>query len=311
MYPARGPWGGSSAFVKQMGRWLERHGYAVQYSVENADVVIVIDPREDLQNKAFGMDQIDSYRRSNPAVKVVHRVNECDQRKGTDWMDALLSEANKSADHTVFISQWLRDYHIERWFPRERPHTVVYNGADAGVFHPVGGARFHNTGGPFRIVTHHWSDNPLKGFDVYAEIDQKIAAGDLAATEFWVIGRWPQDIVWRAARTFAPTHGHDLASLLRACHAYVTASRWEPCGMHQVEGLQCGLPLLYHEDGGGIVEAGQRYGIGFRDDFSAAIQSMRDEYHRYRAAVLQDIPSGDRMCLAYMNIIQSLLCAGD
>ena len=80
--------------------------------------------------------------------------------------------------------------------------------------------------------------------------------------------------------------------------------------MHQVEGLQCGLPVLYHEDGGGIVEAGRRYGIGFRDDFDAAIRSMRDDYRRYSALVLQDTPSGDRMCLAYMDIVQSLLCAG-
>ena len=32
---------------------------------------------------------------------------------------------------------------------------------------------------PLRIVTHHWSNNPLKGFDVYEQEDDLLAAGEL------------------------------------------------------------------------------------------------------------------------------------
>ena len=101
-----------------------------------------------------------------------------------------------------------------------------------------------------------------------------------------MIGRWPAAIEWRAARTFPPTTGTELADLLRQCHLYVTASRWEPGGMHHVEGAQCGLPVLYHEDGGGIVEAASRYGIGFRDDVAGAIGAARERYPELRRRVL-------------------------
>ncbi|MEI9897645.1 MAG: hypothetical protein WDN28_28245 [Chthoniobacter sp.] len=69
--------------------------------------------------------------------------------------------------------------------------------------------------------------------------------------ELWIIGRWPANLCWKSARTFPPLAGRALAERLRECHLYLTATRWEPCGMHHVEGAQCGLPLLYHEDGAG------------------------------------------------------------
>jgi glycosyltransferase involved in cell wall biosynthesis len=307
MRPTSGPWGGSSTFVAQLRAFLVRRGWRVTYRLTpEVDAILVIDPREDLQLKAFGMREIIAHKQRYPHVRVVHRVNECDQRKGTSFMDPLLAETNAHADFTVFIAEWLRDYHAARWFDIGRPHEVIYNGADAGIFHPIGQQRWQ-PGEPLRIVTHHWSDNPLKGFDVYEEVDQLLAAGQLPGFEFWVIGRWPAHIQWKVARTFPPSAGRTLAAQLRACHLYLTATRWEPCGMHHLEGAQCGLPLLYHEDGGGVVEAGLRYGIGFRDDVAEALRAARDRYAVLREQVLTRIPSGDRMVLSYGAIVQRLL----
>jgi glycosyltransferase involved in cell wall biosynthesis len=307
MRPVRGPWGGSSVFVAQLARYLRRRGYAVGFDLAGrVDAVVLVDPRVGGATR-FGVPEIRAYREAHPAVRVLHRINECDQRKGTAFMDDLLREASTVADYTVFISEWLRDHHAARWFDPARPHRAIYNGADPAVFHPVGAAA-HDGRGPFRLVTHHWSDNPLKGFDVYQAVDRLIADGRLADVELWVIGRWPAGLTWARARTWPPTHGVDLARKLRACHAYLTASRWEPAGMHHVEGAQCGLPLLYHEDGGGIVEAGRRYGIGFRDDVEAAVHRMRREYGTLRRQVLERMPSGDRMCVEYAEVLQQLLC---
>jgi hypothetical protein len=183
---------------------------------------------------------------------------------------------------------------------------VILNGADPAVFHPIGSQPLRHDG-TLRLVTHHWSGNVMKGFDVYGELDRLIADGELAGTELWIVGNWPEDIHWRAARTFGPRSGERIARLLRQAHGYVTASRWEPGGMHAVEGLQCGLPLLYHEDGGGIVELGRELGIGFRDDPAAAVIELRTRYDELRASVLARPPSGDAMCAAYRRVIQSLL----
>ena len=91
MRPARGPWGGSSPFVVQLKQYLEKRGYSVSFDLKKkVDVIVLIDPRDDLQFKSFGMEEIRAYKKINPKVKVLHRVNECDQRKDTKFMDELL-----------------------------------------------------------------------------------------------------------------------------------------------------------------------------------------------------------------------------
>jgi glycosyltransferase involved in cell wall biosynthesis len=308
MRPVRRSWGGGNQWVQQTVTHLRRRNIAVCYSLEkDCDCIVMVEPRI-IPTVRFAADEIRRYKATHPQTLCIHRINECDQRKGTNFMDALLAQANDVADYTIFISQWLRDYHAERWFDLSRPHTVIYNGADPAVFHPIDGSG-PQVGIPFRLVTHHWSDNWKKGFALYKTIDNLIAEGVLTGFELWVIGRWPWEILWRSAVTFPPTTGIPLARMLRQCHAYITASVWEPGGMHHVEGAQCGLPVLYHRDGGGIVEAARQYGIAFTDDTVVeAVNDMRNSYSRYRDAVLAQAPCGDRMCWGYLHIIVTL-CA--
>lgn len=308
MKPIKGPWGGSSVFVSQMTEYLKDRNYRVQFNLRgNVDVIILIDPRDDLQSKAFGMQEIIAYQKSNPQVILLHRINECDKRKSSSFMDDFLKKANIYADHTVFISEWLRDYHAELWFDKNnKPSTVVYNGADPGIFYPRGKV-YEEGKEPFRIATHHWSDNPMKGFDVYKQVDELIGQGELPDVELWVIGRWPKEIKWKKARTFPATSGKDLADLLRQCHAYITASLWEPCGMHHIEGAQCGLPLIYHEDGGGIVEAGRKYGVGFTTNVKFAINETMARYNELKRKLTDNMPSGEKMCEGYFDVIRKMI----
>jgi glycosyltransferase involved in cell wall biosynthesis len=305
MRPVEYAWGGGNWWLTQQVRHLRGHGYDVSFDLTgDLDGIVLVDPRVG-GNVGFGAAEIAAYKERRPGTRCLHRINECDLRKGTNEMDALLAEANAVADHTVFISGWLRDYHAERWFDSSRPHAVIHNGADPALFHPIGSAHFD--GGTLRLVTHHWSDNPMKGFDVYERVDRLIAAGEPAEIELWVIGRWPAGLEWREARTFPPVTGRELGDLLRRCHVYLTASRFEPGGMHHVEGAQCGLPVLYHEDGGGIVEQASRYGLGYRDDVQTAIGAARTRYDDLRRRVLEHAPSGDGMCAGYRAAIQRLL----
>jgi len=307
MRPVNGPWGGSSAFVTQLSALLRHRGYDISYSLEgDIDLIILVDPRLG-EAKPFGLKEIIEYKIARPDTVVMHRINECDQRKSTRFMDDLLKEANSISDYTIFISKWLLDYHAARWFDVSRPHSVIYNGADPAIFHPIGSSSYEASG-TFRLVTHHWSNHRLKGFDIYHAVDRLIADGSLPDVELQVIGKWPEDICWNSAVTTPPLSGHRLAQKLRSCHAYLTASLWEPCGMHHVEGAQCGLPLIYHTDGGGIVEAGQQYGIGFHENVKEAILEMKYKYTEYREMVLSAMPSGDVMNIHSANIVQRLLC---
>jgi glycosyltransferase involved in cell wall biosynthesis len=307
MSPRRGPYGGGNQWLNQLSCYLKRCGYAVQFRLDK-NVDCVIGTHAGLGGKLeFSYEDVLRAKEKNPRLVCIQRVNDNDARKGTNGMDRLLAEANRAADHTVFVSKWLRDYHASRWFDSAKPdHSVIVNGADPSIFHPIGAARWR-PGKPLRLVTHHWSDNIRKGFDLYQTIDRAIASKTLEGAELWVIGRWPDKIVWQSARTFPPCAGHQLAALLRQCHGYVTASKHEPGAMHPVEGLQCGLPLLYHRETGGTVELGSRFGIEFSEDPFTAVARFRDDYDQLRQKVLADPPSGDAMCLHYRKLIQRLI----
>ena len=302
----RGPYGGGNQWLGQIAPYLGRCGYRTVSKLD-ARVDCVLGTHAGLGGKlTIPYGEVMRAKEKNPRLRCVQRINDNDIRKGTTEMDAYLAECNRAADHTVFVSEWLRDYHAARWFDASRPHSVIHNGADPAVFHPLGTKEWM-LGEPFRLVTHHWSDNRSKGFDFYQLLDEAIASGKLPGVELWIIGKWPSDLRWQAARTFAPCSGHKLASLLRQCHVAVTASRHEPGAMHPVEAMQCGLPLLYTADTGGTVELGQRFGVLAGDDLSMTFDLLRMRYKELRARVLNEAPSGDLMCLRYRRLVQSLL----
>lgn len=306
MRPRRGPFGGGNQWLQQVASSFGRCGYGTRFTL-GAEVDLVLGTHAGLSGGlSISYEEVLRAKERNPRLLCVQRINDNDIRKGTGEMDRFLAECNRAADHTVFVSEWLRDHHAERWFDANKPHSVILNGADPAVFHPLG-AKPWKSGAPLRLVTHHWSDNMSKGFDVYAELDRLIAEGKIRETELWIVGRWPKQITWRAAKTIGPCSGHALAAVLREAHVCVTASRFEPGAMHPVEAMQCGLPLLYHPDTGGTVELGKKFGVLIQGDLVAAVEEMREAYARLRDRVLREAPSGDLMCASYRRLVQALL----
>lgn len=303
--PRSGSWGGANQWTSQLVRFLKYNGWRVRFDLNGpADVVVMT--HTGLSNATtFGWEEVERFKALNPGVKCLHRINDNDIRKETSRMDALLADSSRMADHTVFVSEWLRDHHAARWFDGGRPHSVITPGADPKFFHPIGNHPV-TRGEPIRLVTHHWSDNWKKGFDVYRDIDELIADRLHGKFVLWVIGRWPSDLKWKSARTFGPASGAKLAGLLRQCHGYVSASRFEPGAMHVAEGLQCGLPLLYHRDSGGTVEQGRRYGMELSDGLERTLLEFEAKLPILRSALLASPPSGSRMASEYFELIQKL-----
>jgi len=306
LVPKNGSWGGANQWTSQLTRYLKACGYRVRHDLRGDVDGIVMTHTGLSDGTSFLHREVAEYRAKHPGVPCIQRINDNDVRKGTDKMDALLAEAGAVADHTVFVSGWLRDYHAARWFDRARPHSVIAPGADVSVFHPFGNHP-PAPGEPWRVVTHHWSDNWSKGFEAYARIDRAITDGRLRGFELHVIGRWPSDLQWRSARTHPPASGPALAARLRDCHLYVTASRHEPGAMHPVEGAQCGLPVIFSADSGGTVDQCRPFGICFEDDPCPALEEARARYPELRARLLACPPSGDAMCIEYRRLIQALI----
>ena len=307
-----GPWGGGNQFVTNLAAALKERGDSVVYDLAEPglDIILMIDPRSRNPAVTFTPGQVQRaiLGRQTEAV-VIHRINECDQRKGTRTMNLRLRLANTIADHTVFIGSWLRDLRV---WQRGTPATVILNGADARIFNAEGLQPWDGVE-PLRLVTHHWGGHEFKGFDVYRRIDAMLAEEEWKdRIQFTYIGNLPSGFTFTTARHLPPRDGPALAEVLRNRHVYVTASINEPAGMHHIEGVLCGLPVLYR-DSGALPEYCAGFGEVFTgpDDFETALRAMMKNYLGWAEQIAAYPYTASRMCRSYLALFDDLMARRD
>jgi len=256
----RSPWGGGSHFATGFFDFLESKNIrCTNHYEEDVDVILMFDPRDDEgfadANSLFQYKKLLKEKGRNPIL--VHRINDSDIPRGTNFLVGLNIQANKVlADKTIFISRWIRDHYIEKGFNRDS--CVITNGCNLKWFHPDSR---EDSSFPIRVVTHHWSDNYNKGFDTYIEIDKILQ--DRKDIEFTYVGRYYKGYSPKKTKIIQPLYGKELGKELASHDVYLTAARWEACGMHHIEAAACGLPVAYHKDGGGVNEICSNHGIEF------------------------------------------------
>ena len=303
-----GPWGGGNQFGRVLVQHLQERGVDVFFDLTepDLDVIVLVDPRKHLWSPTFDDRDILAYCRNvNSRSLVIHRVNECDERKDTEGVNEVLLRANRCADHTVFVSNWLRDLFLRKNLPCES-YSVIRNGSSTNVFHSNGHQPCDRRR-PLKIVTHHWGCNWLKGFDIYQRLDHMIETGWRGLIEFTYIGNLPDDFKFRNVRHVSPIPGDELASLLRRHHVYLTASVNEPGSHHQNEGACCGLPLLYRESGC-LPEYCEGYGLSFTEqNFEQKMAQMFHAYEDWVPKMTQYPNTAKQMCQSYEDLFNRLL----
>jgi len=242
--PVNGPWGGGNNFTRALHDLSSQHGFLVTDKfVEGIDLIFMIDPRYD--EMGISINEIYAYKQAFPNTKIVYRINECDQRKGdTGIIDPLISSAGQISDLCIFISNWIKDYHIGPNWDCKR-NEVVYSGVNKEHFQPV-----EKSNSKTKLVTHHWSDNPLKGQDIYEFLDKWL--DHQKDFEFTYIGR--THAKFKNVCVVPPKFGIDLGRELTQHDVYISASRFDPGPNHIIESLACNIPTYAHKDSGGAVE---------------------------------------------------------
>ena len=304
-------YGGGNQFGNALIQFLRQKGDQVVFDLMDTDIDIILltEPRPKRASAHFGPMDIARYLRTiNPKALVVHRINECDERKGTRTVNRVLSMANQMADHTVYIATWLIDLFQAQGLTFTPSQSVLLNGGDRSIF--VYQKKRLPEKGPIRLVTHHWSPNPMKGWDIYGHIDDLLARDPDFRNrfEFHYIGNRPPKIHCNHIQFHPPVNGVRLAEKLSDCHVYVTGSICEPAGMHHIEGALCGLPLLYRESGA-LPEYCRGYGVSFtaKEDLIKSLEILITQYEHFQEALSAYDHSARKMCEAYYGLFRRLL----
>ena len=295
--------GGGNFFVNNLMAFLKDKNHSVVFNFEdNIDLIIIINPIKNKSNH-ISYNQVNDYKKNNPNVKIIHRVNECDiKREKSINIEPKLLEAMKIADKVIFVSKWLEEYFITK-YKLKINSTAILNGCNREHFFP----KTKNLSKKIKIVTHHWSDNFLKGFHIYNEIDKLLKKHK--NLEFVYIGRYNKNYTPKRIKLVPPKKGLELGSLLRDCDIYLTATQNEPGAMHYLEGISCGLPVLYCTGGGGVQEICYKYGEEFSDidTFLEKLEVIKNNYNNYVNKIDYKYLSSERCCQQYYDEIIKLI----
>jgi len=302
--PVEGPWGGGNHLVRALASELAARGHDVTYSLAGPDVAALVcfDPRPN----ARGEDALTfaSARRARPDLRLVCRVGDTGSH-GKPEIARLWSALLPLADCVVFPSRWAQERiaalteeaAADAWL-RVEPRCSVVPNAPCSVFYeqrrPAGPPRE-----PLRVVTHHWSDNPRKGYELYAALDA------LDICELTFIGRAPPGFELRNAR--GPLPADALARELPEHDVYLTASLEEAGANHVLEALACGLPVVHSDGGGSIPEycagAGPVYEGWSLESLRAALDRVVRQYAGFQAAALTYRSTVEGAAARYADLI--------
>ena len=300
-------------FGKAFTDYFREQGSDVVFDLRDPDIDIILltDPRRTSSSSTFTDADIAYYLMNiNSRAIVVQRVNDSSHARKDDFRSRRLAFANHCAHQTVFVSHWLRDIYDGEGFSFIEP-VVIHNGANRSVFHPVGG-RVWDGNEKLRVVTHHWSTNWQKGFDVYCEIDSLLGQQPHSELfDFTFVGRMPSNVRFRNTRVVEPLAGANLADELRSHHVYVSASVGEAAGNHYIEAAMCGLPVLYRRSGS-LPEYCSEFGLAFDEGaISIGLLNIRDNYSKLKASMLAYPYDSTLYCSSYDKLFRELLIKRD
>ena len=305
--PPLGSYGGGSFFVKNFSNYLIDNNYRVVYElVSDIDILFVIDPRSG-QHKKYDIDDILNYKKKNKKSKMLYRVNECDiKREISINIEPLLVNTILAVDEVIFVSKWLQDYYISKYNLVLKSYSNIINGVNPFFFYN------QNQLAPKRIekiklVTHHFSNNYLKGFHVYNELDKLLP--QFENIEFTYIGNYINNYKPKNIKLKPLISGKELGDELRKHNIYITATQNEPGAMHYLEAMSCGLPILYCVGGGGVNEVCKNSGEEFNNlnDFFIKLQKIINNYDKYVEKIDYNFLSSERCSKEYENLIKVIL----
>lgn len=272
------PMGGGAKFVLGFKRFLAERGHQVEFnsSVDNLpDVFFMFDPRP--LNYSRNWLTIDHVRYIQDVLSIktpiVHRVNDTDKHPGRPPNFALqMTELANRSNKVIFVSNWVREFYKDVG----TDSVVIHNGVDKNLFK----MRQDSKDEKLKLITHHWSTNMMKGWEYYKEIDNWLE--DNKDVEFTIIGRIPTEMKFKNTTVIPAMAKEEIAPELQKANVYITASKYEACGNHYIEGVSSGLPLLFHEDGGGVWEM-KEYGMPFSNygDLFQKIEKFKDPQFRH------------------------------
>ena len=289
------PFGGGNQFMLALRHALLLRGVQVIENKIEHDVNAYI-----LNAIRFDIDLLRK-KKSEVYQKIIHRIDgPIILARGKDaHLDDLCFELNNElAYSTILQSSWTFQRSIELGYKPVNP-VVILNTVNPNIFHNKNRVRFSKNR-KIRLISSSWSNNPRKGGAVYKWLDQNL---DWDRWEYTFVGNVSEN--FEHIRCVPPVPSEELANILRQCDIYITASKNESCSNGLIEGLACGLPALYFNDGGHPELVGYG-GLPFNDveETLSQLDKLVADYEIYQNLIV--VPTMDGVVEKYLSLIKDV-----
>jgi glycosyltransferase involved in cell wall biosynthesis len=205
-----------------------------------------------------------------------------------------------AADGIVVQSQWSLNQILAHPDAPTCPAKVIGNAANNDIFFPLPKAKNVRKNSKIRIIATSWSNNPLKGYPVYAWLDENL---DFSKYSFTVVGK--TEYKFKNIDLLEPVDQTLLASILRNHDIYITASKIESCSNAMIEALQCGLPCIapnYSSHPEYISSCDLLFSR--KEDILDIIDQLRDRIDFYRNQI--NVKSIEQISQSYVDFSRSI-----
>jgi glycosyltransferase involved in cell wall biosynthesis len=285
------PYGGGNQFLLALVGELERRGVTVEVNrLSGATPACLFN--------SFNFDFTRLRRFARDGARMVHRVDGPIgvYRGFDDGTDRRIVDVNSLADTTILQSRYSLEKHRELGLELRDP-VVIPNAVDPDIFYPPS-SRPSPEGRRLRVIATSWSDNPRKGADILAWLDE-----NLDFSEFEVTFAGNTSVRFERIRRVDPLASEPLADLLREHDVYVAPSRDDPCSNALLEALACGLPAAFLRSGGHPELVGEG-GIGFAsaEELPGVLAQLREQLDQRRAGI--SIPTLSDVATRYLQVLQ-------
>jgi len=150
------------------------------------------------------------------------------------------------------------------------------------------------------------SKDMVNGKSIPKDIGKLINLKELRFYKTNLVGNIPKELKFKNTNYIPPTHGKELAQILKNNHFYITASKNEPSGNHHIEAAQCSLPILFINSGG-IPEYCNDYGLIFEENnFEDKLNEIYENYEIYYNKILNYPFNARKMCSEYLTLFNEL-----
>ena len=294
--PVSGPWGGGNKTLQCLSDTLA-NASEITYNLEDdVDIIYCQDPKPDASGLWF-QDLLNHRLKFNS--KIVQRVGDIGTHRD-ESVTRLVYESTHLSDFVIFPSLWAK----QALGYQKKNYCIIPNAPLGEFYTNRKDSRIDSE--VVRIITHHWSNNPMKGFDIYEQLGKW--ALNKKEVEFCYIGRYSEHHSKEGVNIVSPKDIKQLSQIIPKFDIYLTASKLEAGANHVLEGLACGLPVIYRVGGGSIEEYCSSYGLEYStfDELLSCIKNMSINYPVYKSQVLGYNNEIKNVMKAYKELILSL-----